>query len=358
MVRLSGKLLRHPAMQNAIPLGTSVLLHAGILLLGYATFQAVRTVRALVREQVIIPSADIVEGVGVGGVPNPTLGADPNITNNAQLEITAQAQVLAERSAIQIGNMKGDSVTGFGPGTATLSGSGIGSVTGTVGGSLGGSPFGVPGGSGNGPRSPFMGVSGNAYRVAYICDASFTMFNARQRLIAELKSAVDHLKPVQLFNILFFSSAMNDGFEQFSGQLLPATPQNKLAAVKPEEGWIERRYRPDDGGSAIPALRAVMTQKPELVFLLTDGFDDPNDANLADKTREEIRLLNANRQVKIHTILVERGDVARARAKADKERTPDEKELVADADRLQGVLQQIAQDNGGVFKFVSYDDIR
>lgn len=357
---MPSKLLQHPAMQNAIPFGTSLLLHAGLLLLGFATYQAVKTVSTLVKEQIIIPSADIVEGAEVGGVPNPGLGTDPNITSNTQLDVAEQTQKMAERSSIQVGNVGGDSpsdgVIGIGSGTAKLSGSGIGGGTGTGGG--GGSPFGVPGGSGSGPRSPFMGVSSNAYRVAYICDASFTMINAKYKLISELKAAIDRLKPVQFFNIFFFSKAMTGGFESFNTQLVAATPQNKLSAIKAQEGWIEKSYRTEDSGSAIGALRAAMGQKPQLIFLLTDGFDDPNDRNLAENTRKEIQRLNTNKEVKINTILLERDDVARARAIPEKDRKYADKELVKEADRLSEILQSIAQDNGGVFKLVSYDDIR
>ena len=44
----------------------SVLLHAGVLLVGYATFEVVRTVTTVQREQIIIPDAQIVEGGGGG----------------------------------------------------------------------------------------------------------------------------------------------------------------------------------------------------------------------------------------------------------------------------------------------------
>src|SRR3712207_7538590 len=57
----------------------------------------------------------------------------------------------------------------FGKGPAGLQGQGTGEGDG--GGPV--APFGLPGGGGGlGPKSPFLGVSGNAMKVVYLCDSS------------------------------------------------------------------------------------------------------------------------------------------------------------------------------------------
>src|SRR5438045_5294965 len=92
---------------------------------------------------------------------------------------------------------------GKGTGTGAGNGTGVGSGTGDGGGPM--APFGVPGGGGGiGPKSNFMGVGGNARTVAFVCDASGSMMGKMSSLKVELKKAVDGLKPVQGFNVIFF----------------------------------------------------------------------------------------------------------------------------------------------------------
>jgi len=81
--------------------------------------------------------------------------------------------------------------------------------------------------------------------------------------------------------------------------------------------------------SPIPGLRAAFAAEPQLIYLLTDG-DFPNNTAVL----EEIRKLNAARRVKINTIaFMDHGE--------EYERT----------------LKQIADENGGVFRFVGEGEL-
>src|SRR5438552_18633629 len=68
---------QEPWVQNGLPIVTSLLIHAVLILLGVLTFKAYQQVHTVSQEQVIVPDAAIVEG-DVGGIPNPGLGGDPN----------------------------------------------------------------------------------------------------------------------------------------------------------------------------------------------------------------------------------------------------------------------------------------
>src|SRR5437868_5194390 len=67
-------------VQNVLPLMTSLLLHAGLILLALLTYKAVVKVAQVIREQIIVPTSDVVTDGEVGGVPNPGLGDDPSKT--------------------------------------------------------------------------------------------------------------------------------------------------------------------------------------------------------------------------------------------------------------------------------------
>src|SRR6185437_10327300 len=101
------------------------------------------------------------------------------------------------------GDTATDTIIGIGAGQSLGNGKGTGIGSGADGASA---PFGVPGGGkGTGPRSPFMGVSGNASKVYYLCDASGSMIGMPFDLVkAELKKAIDVLSPVQAFGVIFF----------------------------------------------------------------------------------------------------------------------------------------------------------
>jgi len=334
---------QHPFVLNVLPLATSVLLHAGVLLVGYATFQAVKTVSTVMRDQIIIPDATIVEGAEVGGVPNPGLGTDPNIVSDMKVDIQEQTQKLAEKSASITSNIGGDASEGvIGVGAASLRNGGLG-----AGETAEATPFGVPGGSGGlGPKSPFMGVSGNARRVIYVCDASGGMVNWQTLLKDELRRAVDVLKPIQFFNIIFFTSS-GTGYESYKPRMVPATPANKLEAIGGDDGWIERSYQADGVTDPRPALRAAMAQEPELVYLMTNGFEKVRGgATFARSVRDDIRKMNPGKKVRINTILVRTSRSASSLAA---------QEYLQEIEDLKSVLKEIAEENGGRYKTVDPD---
>jgi hypothetical protein len=333
---------RQPWAQDLVAFSTSLIFHATLIVLGLILYEELPRMIAPVQEQVIIPDATIIEGAEVGGIPNPGLGGDPNLSAAQSVDPTVN---IAEgwsdkRSETLTQNLMGgggsegevDSLIGIGLrsgiGTGAGTGSGSGDAVGAGSGEGGGiAPFGVPGGGGGiGPKSPFMGISGNAKYVAYVCDASGSMLNKFPALKQELRKAIDILRPIQAFTIVFFSDPDRKP-QALATNLLMATPDRKREAYK----FLES-VSTSGATDPIPGLEIAFKAKPQLIYLLTDG-DFPDNKAVLDR----IRALNADKSVKINTIVFV--DISNA-----------EKSIV-------DLMKQIAAENGGVFKIVSQNDL-
>jgi hypothetical protein len=330
-----------PLVQNLLPLGTSVTVHLGILIVALLIGGAVMQVRkAIVQEQITIPDASFTEGP-VGGVPNPGLGGDPNrITAQDQFKDAAiDSTGLAERPSQTLtqslmGGGAGDkseqfSVIGLGAnngqGKAADIAKGEDLGTGEGGGAV--AAFGVPGGgSGAGPKATFFGTGGNAHCVIYLCDASGTMMDVMAPLKVQLQQSIEKLSPMQSFNVIFFSdegsvSALNEAHP------LLASPENKRKAY-------DFLSQVAAAGSTDPykAIKMAFVQKPDLLFVLTDGFDQV--ASIDDVVNEFARD-NPGRKAKVNTLLLRRNQ---------------DETFVAP-------LQKIAHDSGGgVYKALRPED--
>lgn len=330
---------QQPMVQNVLPFVTSVAVHVGILLIAWVLWDNREAITRVIEEQIIVPEAAIVEGADVGGIPNPGLGGDP--TRAAAQDITADVAASdswADRPSetLQANLMGGgeseqtsDTIIGLGAaGTASDvrapgQGGGAGDGTGQV------APFGVPGGGGGiGPRANFVGISGNARRVVYVCDATGTMLGLKFKLLQkQLYKAIDILKPIQGFNVIFFKGGDSDAewSNPFADELVVANPANKQKVRQ----FIDQFQVVGRGTNPLPALRAAFAQKPQLVYFLTDGEFD----NVVgyEQVLAEVRKLNADKSVKVNTIA-----------------------FISNDEKAEQALQKMASENGG--RFVKVED--
>ncbi len=338
---------QQPWVQNGLPFVSSLLLHAGIVVLGLLAAKAVDVVvnNAPVEEQIIVPDSELVEEGAPGGVQTVGLGSDQ--TRAAAPDEFPEgaapdgwAPKPGENSAPSLegggaGDASTDPVIGLGPGGGFGKGSGVGGGKGAGQGSGSGegsgplAPFGTPGGGGIGPKSRFMGVGGNARKVIFLCDATGTMLPVFDDLRRELVKAVTGLKSIQGFNICFFQE---DAYSILSKDgLLLATPENKAKSFKfLEDNFAQGRTNP------IPAIRASFAQKPELIYVLTDGFDA---VGSFQEVVDEFRKLNATKQTRVNTLWIQSNSGGLE-------------------PELEAVLKQIAQENGGKFKKVEEKDLQ
>lgn len=333
---------QQPWVQNVLPFLTSLAFHAAILVIGL-TIWGVSTIVAAVpmQEQIIIPEAAMANEVP-GGVENPGIGGDPTrpAAQDQHEENTHPDGWAPEPGESPIAEAMGggdgdatDALIGQGPGGGFGRGGGFGSGegdgtgggTGTGRGRL--APFGAPGGGIPGPRGRVFGNGGNARTIAFCCDSSGSMIDKFSSLKAELAKAIEGLKPIQQFSIVFFADEKAHAFE--NGSLVSATPENKRKAYK----WLED-LTTSGTSDPIPGLEIAFKAKPELMYILTDG-DFPNNSEVLAKTEA----LNKGKKTRVNTI---------AFVTSQDDDT---------SESFLKFLQTLADQNGGKFKHVAQDQL-
>jgi hypothetical protein len=338
---------RRSYVDRIVPFASSVLLHAAVILVGMLTYQAIEIRLSPPLEQVRVADAAIIEHAAVGGIPHPGLGEDP-------LRRAAQADLPEAPPRPEAWNRQADlpglEVAGGGERLQeTLisvrgqhgagRGTGIGGSAGVTGGGEV-AMFGVPGGGGGlGPAAPFAGISGNARRVVYLCDGGSALaWGYRFDLLrGELQRAIDVLKPIQQFNVIFFTR--DGGVESAHGQNLRVAD----GANKRQAAAFLRVTMPGPNADPVAGLRLAFQQnpQPELLYFLMNVAGTDIDLRTREKVRDEIRRLNAGTKVRINTIAF----------LSDLQQSPAERE------KDEAWLREIAAENGGVFRSVSGEDL-
>lgn len=320
----------NPLVASVTGASTSILIHAAIIIVGLLMIKDVReaiTNLVVVEEQTIIPTAELATDTP-GGIPNPGMNADA----------TRAAAQMVDSSVTQsdaFNEQKSESLdAALATGNPTESSMPIGAGIKTGGGLAGGgklAAFGAPGGgAGIGPKGAVFGNGGNAYKIVFICDGTGTMLGLKQALlIRELNSTIAKLKPVQEFNVIFFNEENGSYVTAVDmNKLIPAIPPN----VRKTADWLSK-FSFRGSTNPLPAIELAFKQKPQLVYLLSDGEFD----NLVsyDEVITKIGELNGDKKVKINTIMF--GD-----------RDP----------RAEQALKKIADDNGGRMVYVSLEALQ
>ena len=325
---------RKSFVENGLPLLTSLLFHAGLLLVGLLTYQSVkvllqRQVQTVAGDTPLITPA-IMTGLDDGfrgDQNNPTLRPvqdqmdDPAANGWTRDRGTNRDSLSESFHSASDSPADSDALIGIGPRTGRT---GLAQGTSGEGGPL--APYGVPQ-PGGGSALFRSGLTGNQRprSETFLCDASGSMLRKFNALKSELSKTIQALQPVQSFGIHFFSEGRP---VSLGPQLLMATPENKLHALN----FLEN-VTPRGSTDPIPALELAFKQRPQLIFLLTDGDFPDNNAVLT-----RIRQLGKDHPIKINTIaFVGEGDSDTAFLSA---------------------LQQIAHETGGVYRHVTEDELR
>ncbi len=196
-------------------------------------------------------------------------------------------------------------------------------------------------GPGPGPRG-ILGPPGGAANIVYVVDRSGSMHKTFGIVREDMISSIVRLiadepgEPAddcidQWFHVILFADG--EPIEHDAKRLVPATADNKASACT-----FLQDVHPGGQTDPVPALeraftvlgRAADPSQGTVMFLLTDG-DFPDNQEVLDI----IAKLNRNESVMINTILFGR--------------------RTAEAER---VMDQIATQNGGRYKFVSLDEIQ
>lgn len=162
---------------------------------------------------------------------------------------------------------------------------------------------------------------GQPDRIIFLCDNSGSILNKYATLRRQLSKAVAGLQRAQSFNLIFMGEA---DCTKFSPEPVKATAEDKQAA----DTFLEDKVTPRGETNPILALETAFAQKPQMIFLLTDG-DFPDNQAVMKRVTE----LNARHQIRINTVaFVSEADT--------------------DTDFVK-LLQQIARENGGIYKHVN-----
>jgi hypothetical protein len=335
---------QQPWVQELLPFVTSLLLHATIIIVAVLTIKTIEIIKAPpTEEQIVIPDSNIVENGPPGGVQN--IGLNDNPLKEAAQDKTpdgATPNGFADTKGPQVnlesaGGGSGDStdsIISVGPGGGFGKGSSMGlsrggsdgEGTGEGSGAL--ARFGEPGGGGIGPQGPVFGHGGNAHTIVFVCDCTGSMINKISQLKIELSRAVQGLKPIQSFDVIFYQ---DEKVLKLDNSLIPATPENKRKC----ETWL------DDIVTAgttdpVPALTAGLNFKAQLMYFLTDAADFPD----VKAVQQVFRKVNADKKTRVNTILFVEN---KEEQEANKESEP--------------LMRGISSENGGQFKWVRMDQL-
>jgi von Willebrand factor type A domain len=311
---VAGEPPHHDTLTRVLPWTVSFLLHAVMVLL--ALFVVWSTITARDEERIIIPTARLsaTPGAPLQIKQTPRLKADPIARRTVsplrnQTPVQMLTQPLSDATLVGVLGSSGDA----NPFEATISG----------GGEL---------------RAQFLGSGGNARRIAFVIDASGSTTAELPQLIVALKRSIGQLSARQRFTVIFYQG-------QNVIEVPPAGIDAKPATAKTKQmvyDWLAR-YKdyisPRRGSDPIKALKLAFGYRPQLVFLLSDditgqGKDEIDQARLLDN----IDRINRS-GTRINTFQFEYEDPL---LKAG----------------LRGTMDLIAERSGGVYKFVTFDDVR
>lgn len=178
-----------------------------------------------------------------------------------------------------------------------------------------------------GPKAlKFLGLGGHAHHMVLVIDCSGSMIDRFDSVRHEIAKTISRCSPPQTFHLLFFARGVAG--ESPPRRLVYATEENKKKAFKFIQG-ISCRGGPTDPLAALRRAFQVLAKPPsrkkgKVLFLLTDGEFHNN-----KEVRQAILRWNKGKHVRVNTILYGfRGG------------------------EIGTTLRQIAEENGGKFKFV------
>jgi hypothetical protein len=307
-----------------IPLPLSILIHVALiagLIYGYRNYRDRSDASNL--QRATVPDVLLVEDAKVGGVdqshftsppiPRPMQSLIPSLPSGVTIASHSPSLPPALAQPISTGG-SADSHPLIGLPVSAPSANPVGITS-----------------SSPGPTASFMGISGDAIRIIFVCDASGSMMDRLPSLQAQLRNSIDQLAPIQWFNVIFF---------QYSNAIA-VNPKGLIQALPANRSRIEKilpNIQARGNSNPLTAIDLAFSQHPQIIYLLTDGdFEDVADSVTDQKILDQIHRLNAKGNVCVNTILFI-SDVADLQQD--------------DARGGQAILQKIAAENGGTFKVV------
>ena len=178
-----------------------------------------------------------------------------------------------------------------------------------------------------GTGAEFFGLGGPARgtrKIVYVVDRSASMIDTFIYVQAELKRSISALRRSQKFHVIFFNSG--DPLESPPRRLVSAIEAHKEQFFEFLDGVVPR-----GGTKPERAMRRALGMGPDLIYLLSDGLVSGG-VDSHPSLHRKLHEWNRNRRVRIYTIayLDQTGSA---------------------------LLEKIAREHSGEFKFVSEDEL-
>ncbi|QDU32895.1 hypothetical protein KS4_09340 [Poriferisphaera corsica] len=196
-------------------------------------------------------------------------------------------------------------------------------------------PFAADVGGGAEFRASFFGSAGNARTVVFVVDASGSLIDTLPTVLRELQKSIRKLSDRQNFTVIFFQGKR--AFEVPPRGLKQGTAALKQQVIE----WIDpaaHQVEPGEQTNPLRALGMALGYKPDLVFLLSDNITGQGVYEVDQK-----RLINEiarsnHRGTRINTIQFLYADPLEGEGRP-------------------GTMRLIAEQTGGLFKFVEEGDL-
>ncbi len=135
----------------------------------------------------------------------------------------------------------------------------------------------------------FVGLStSNATRIVYVIDASGSMIRTLPIVLDELRRSLERLDPVQSFAIVFFQGE----------RAVRVRGARRLAPARPDEidahlAWIDEHVVPEGRSNPLAAMRAAIELEPDVVFLLSENITGSGEFEIdADELLARLDVMN------------------------------------------------------------------
>jgi hypothetical protein len=146
-------------------------------------------------------------------------------------------------------------------------------------------------------RSYFFGVPVRGRKVVYVYDVSGSMRKKLPIANKQLLDSVRGLPPASEFEVVFFNEHVYPWRRRFS----KADPITKALLVKHVEEIEIKSYT-----NLFDAMETGLELRPDEMFVISDGEPNRGRKQLPRDIRNELRKLNPNGKVRIHTVSVVR----------------------------------------------------
>jgi hypothetical protein len=171
----------------------------------------------------------------------------------------------------------------------------------------------------------FFDVKDTGKKVVYLCDASGSMLSVFGVFKQRLKESVNKLDAGTEFNVIIFSD--ENVFPLFKDGPLPANDDTRKKAMDFIDNAVST-----GGTQPLPAIKFALAEHPDLIYLLTDGFDQISNF---DEVTKAFKDGNPDGKTKVDCIFLESD--------------PDPK--------LEECLKKLAHDTKGTFAKIEKSDM-